>query len=180
MIQINNKTTLKELAGLICEKLREHGINAVLVGGAVVSIYTNNRYASLDLDFITHAETKEINIALAELDFIKSKRRYYSHPKTKYFVEFPSPPLSIGDKPIKKWAKMRLNTGTLELLTPTQCVMDRLAAFYHWNDRPSLEQAIMVARTHRINFNEVKDWSKIENMIEKYKVFRNKLKRKNF
>ncbi|HTR76593.1 MAG TPA: hypothetical protein VMH39_00720, partial [Gemmatimonadaceae bacterium] len=30
----------------------------------------------------------------------------------------------------------RVGAGTIRLLTPTQCVMDRLAAYFHWNDLP--------------------------------------------
>jgi len=37
---------IKELAGLISESLRMDGIDAVLVGGACVSIYSKNRYMS--------------------------------------------------------------------------------------------------------------------------------------
>lgn len=44
---------LKDLAGLISESLRRDGIDAVLVGGACVSIYSNSRYMSYDLDYVT-------------------------------------------------------------------------------------------------------------------------------
>lgn len=40
------KIGIKELAALISGKLRENGIDAILVGGACVSIYTKNRYQS--------------------------------------------------------------------------------------------------------------------------------------
>lgn len=45
------KIGIKELAGLISEKLREEGIDTILVGGACVTIYTKNKYQSFDLDF---------------------------------------------------------------------------------------------------------------------------------
>ncbi len=63
--------------------------------------------------------------------------------------------------------------GELELriLTPTLCVMDRLAGFYHWNDRQNLDQAVMVAKLHQIDFEKVKLWSKKEGKITKYQEF---------
>jgi hypothetical protein len=36
--------TLKELAGFISEELRKRGIDTILVGGACVTIYSENRY----------------------------------------------------------------------------------------------------------------------------------------
>jgi hypothetical protein len=45
---------IKDLACLIYERLKDSGIDAILVGGACVSIYSQNRYQSHDLDFVTH------------------------------------------------------------------------------------------------------------------------------
>ena len=59
----------------------------------------------------------------------------------------------------------------LHILTPTLCVMDRLAAFYHWNDRQSLDQAVMVAKRHPIDFQKVKSWSRKEKHQQKYQDF---------
>ena len=49
--------------------------------------------------------------------------RYYHHPDTSYFNE------------------LTMETGKIRPLSPTDSVKDRLAAFYHWGDRQSLEQA---------------------------------------
>jgi|GEM_PF-4859020 len=51
------------------------------------------------------------------------------------------------------------STGVLRLLSPTDCVKDRLAAYYRWNDRQSLQQAILVARMCDINLDEIERWS---------------------
>jgi len=58
-------TNLKDLACFIYEILKRNGIEAVLVGGACVSIYSQNRYQSYDLDFVTYEELKLIEKALA-------------------------------------------------------------------------------------------------------------------
>ena len=62
---IDKNTTIKELALIVSTKLRESNIDTVLVGGvlvggAVVSIYTKNEYESGDLDFISYAGEKEL------------------------------------------------------------------------------------------------------------------------
>ena len=55
--------------------------------------------------------------------------------------------------------------------------MDRLAAFYHWNDYESLEQALLVARCQDIDLAKVQAWSEKEGMLEKFRLFKRKLKK---
>ncbi len=47
-----------------------------------------------------------------------------------------------------------------------------ISAFYHWNDLQSLEQPVLVAKSHEIEFGEVEDWSRAEGILDKYKQFR--------
>ncbi len=58
---------LKEFAALISETLRREGVETILVGGACVSMYTNNRYQSYDIDLVTHTPVKSIVPILEEL-----------------------------------------------------------------------------------------------------------------
>jgi hypothetical protein len=48
------------------------------------------------------------------------------------------------------------------MLTPTQCVMDRLAAYFHWRDRQALDQAIAVAASQSVDLETVERWSASE------------------
>lgn len=171
---INEQTTLHELALIVGSVLKKNKINAVLVGGAVVSIYSENRYQSYDLDFISSGDDSFIEKALLEIGFLK-KGRYFKHPNTDFFVEFPPAPVAIGNHPVTKFNIIENEDGFLKLLTPTHSVMDRLSAFYFWNDWQSLEQAVLVAKSQDINFSEIKRWSKEESELEKYKIFLEKL-----
>src|SRR3989344_5326076 len=117
---------LKELACLIYETLKSNGINAVLVGGACVSIYSNNRYQSFDLDFATYEELKPIEKALAKLGF-KRTGRQFSHPECPYLIDFVNPPISVGQEAVHEFSTLSTSTGSLQLLSPTDCVKDRLA-----------------------------------------------------
>jgi hypothetical protein len=47
---IDEHTSLKELAAIVSEALENAGITATLSGGAAVSIYSDNKYESEDLD----------------------------------------------------------------------------------------------------------------------------------
>ncbi|NVO00716.1 MAG: hypothetical protein HXX17_15475 [Geobacteraceae bacterium] len=162
-----------ELAAYIAEHLRSKGIETVLVGGACISIYSANEYSSYDLDFIiTGLSTRQkVRAALAEINFTE-ENRYFVNPQTPFFIEFPSGPLAIGDEPPSEISTLNFKTGNLRLLSPTDCVKDRLAAFYHWKDQQSLEQAVLIARDHAIDFKEVRRWSENEGFAE---VFENKV-----
>jgi len=90
---------------------------------------------------------------------------------------FFAPPAAIGNEPIKNEARLRTRLGTVVMLTPTDSVKDRLAAYYHWNDPQALEQALMVAKAQKINLRDVKRWSEKEGHAEKYREFLIRLRR---
>jgi hypothetical protein len=69
---------IKDFACFIYETLKSNGINAALVGGACVSIYSQNRYQSYDLDFVSYEELKLIEKTLTKLGF-KRTGRCFAH-----------------------------------------------------------------------------------------------------
>jgi hypothetical protein len=164
--------SLKDFAILISDYLSRNGIDTVLSGGACVSIYTKNKYISYDLDFVLFSseDQKKVKRVLTEIGFYE-ENRYFKHNDTEYFLDFVSPPPSVGREPVKKIAEMKKGGRTLKLLSVTDCVKDRLAAYYHWGDRQALEQAILVCRDNPIDFKEVERWSKNEGMSDKYRMF---------
>lgn len=175
-----NKMTVEEIGAVICSRLNEHGMYCVLSGGSCVSIYSNNKYRSGDLDFVmTEYNRKDVDKVLLELGFARIKSwRHYENKDCPYLVEFPPTPLSIGEEIVKDINEIKNSYGVLRLLTPTDCVKDRLAAYYHWNDQQSLEQALMVSLDQKVNVREIKRWSKNELMMEKYEYFEQQLKTK--
>ena len=56
-------------------------------------------------------------------------------------------------------------------LSPTDACRDRLAAFYHWDDRQSLTTAVAIARRHRVNQRTIRAWSAKEAALDKYAEF---------
>ena len=161
-MMITRKTTLVELAAIVSGTLEREGIIATLSGGAVVSIYTGNRYVSADLDFVTIALVKELKSALEPLGFKHTgspRLSVFEHPNTKWYLEFPPAPLGFGSTYIdpSQCALVDTGLGNLRIITPTHSIMDRLIAAVAWNEPQSLEQALLVAEYQQKNI----DWKEL-------------------
>jgi hypothetical protein len=178
MSAITRATTLAELGAIVCEALRKDGLDAFLSGGAVVSIYTKNKYESFDLDFVSLADRSKIKRVMLSLGFTQDAGRMFAHPESHYTVEFPGSAMTVGESLITKLSEMKLREGVLKLLTPTDCVKDRLAAFYHWGDRQGLDQAVWVAQAQPVDMDDVKKWSKLEGKLQLFEEFTNALGKK--
>ncbi len=168
---INEQTTLSEIGGLVCSSLKSAGIDSFLSGGAVVTIYTENKYMSYDLDFVSLGDRNKIKTVMESLGFFREATRHYVHPKSKFYVEFPGSAVLIGDQPVTKFDEIKTKYGILKLLTPTDSIKDRLAAYYHWNDKQGLDQAIMIAESHPVKLDEIKSWSLKEFQKAKFDEF---------
>lgn len=166
----------QEVAGLVCQGLKDAGVTVTLTGGACVAIWSRGKYVSKDLDFVEEGPVprRKIRKAMKLLGF-RETGRHFVHPATKFFVEFPTGPLMVGDQRIERATERKTVAGNLRLLSPTDCVKDRLAAFFHWNDRQSLEQALLVAQAQRIDLKEVRRWSRSEGNEAKFRMFAQRL-----
>jgi hypothetical protein len=166
-----------ELAAYIQDSLDREGIKVVLSGGSAVSFYSSDKYVSKDLDLINanFAKRSRIRLVMEKIGF-QEQGRYFMNPETQFFVEFPDGPLSVGEEPVKEISEFELATGTLRVVSATDCVKDRLCAFYFWNDQQGLAQAILVAESQKVNLKEVKRWSIVEGKEHEYEIFKSKLK----
>ena len=164
---ITANSTLLDVAAIVSSALEHAGITATLSGGAAVSIYSNNEYQSKDLDFVTAALIADLSPVLTELGFVHTgvpRMSQYSHPLGDWFVEFPPTPISFGHLYVthEQCATIQLPAGTLRIVTPTQSVMDRLAAAIAWKDAQSRQQAILVAANNEIEWGDLRVWFKNE------------------
>ena len=171
--------TNAELAAFVESHLLGKGIYVVLSGGACVSIYSSNKYVSMDLDLVNvrFAKRQDIRSAIQEIGF-QEEGRHFRHPDTELFVEFPPGPLAVGEEPVKKVDEHKLSTGILRIISPTDCVKDRLAGYYHWNDLQCLEQASLVAEAIDIDLKEIERWSKVEGKLGEFKRIRTRFVRR--
>ncbi len=175
MKQIKNMSHV-ELAAYIQDILQKEGIKVVLSGGSAVSFYSSDKYVSKDLDLINtnFVRRSKIRSVMEKLSF-HEQGRHFVNPETQFFFEFPDGPLSVGEEPVKEISEFELATGTLRVLSPTDCVKDRLCAFYFWNDQQGLAQAVLVTESQNVDLKEIKRWSKAEGKEQEYEVFKKKL-----
>lgn len=168
--------TMEELAAYVCSTLEKEGIETVLSGGSCVEIYSQGKYTSDDIDFIDrynggHTKIKNVMIKMG----FREHNRYFVHDDTSLFIEFPRGPLGVGDAPVDEIEAREEETGILKLLTPTDCIKDRLAAYFHWDDLQSLEQAIWVAEQNVFDMRSIKEWSMNEKEIDKFEIFKSRV-----
>ncbi len=162
-----------EVGAFVQSHLRARGIEVVLSGGATVSIYSVGKYVSMDLDLVNvySASRREIRDGMAEIGF-EEKDRHFTHRETVHVVEFPPGPLTVGTEPVKQIDEIRLSTGVLRVISPTDSVKDRLAAYYHWGDRQALEQARLVAENNEVDIEEIRRWSAAEGKLREFEKIR--------
>ena len=108
---------------------------------------------------------------MSEIGFVEM-RRYFRHPKSNFIVEFPPGPLTVGIEPVGKVERVELTSGTLRVISATDCVKDRLAAYYHWHDVQCLYQAALVRDAADVDMREVERWSRGEGKEMEFQVFR--------
>jgi hypothetical protein len=165
-----------EVAAYVQTQLAAKGIRLVLSGGAAVSFYVGSLYTSKDIDLIAEwlPKTAHLNQAMAEIGFMP-KMKYFVHPDTQEIIEVLPGPITAGEEHLTRAKEVKLATGVLRLLTPTDCTKERLAAYLHWNDTQSLEQALLIARLHKIDLEEIRKWAANEKMPRRFETFLRRL-----
>lgn len=170
---IDDQTTLRELAFLVCTALERAGATAVLTGGSAAACYAPQAYVSQDMDFVlsflgrTAKET-----VLNDLGF-RRQGSMYVHPRSPITLDFPEGPLAVGEEILRKWETWREGDRLLHILTPTDCVRDRLAGYLFWNDRQNLATAVAVAKARRkeIDLPYIRQWCEAEGERPKFEDF---------
>ena len=134
---------------------------------------TAGAYQSSDLDFILQSAVsrEDLDAIMRSMGF-RRRGRQYAHSKTPFFVEFPAGPLGIGADIHIEPVTYRVGQAGVLALSPTDSCRDRLAAFYHWQDRQSLETAVAIARRRKVDLKVIRDWSEKEGALAKYSEFR--------
>jgi hypothetical protein len=161
-----------EITAHVQSRLLEKGIRVVLSGGAAVSYYCDNAYVSYDVDLVIELMASRIKIdeVMVDLGFSQAGKSY-TLPGTDYFVEFPPGPLTVGVEPVKEVVEVAFTTGVLRIISATDSVKDRLAAYYHWGDEPCLQQARLIKKHCKVDLKEIERWSKGEGKEKEFQLF---------
>ncbi len=167
--------SLPDVAFIVCTALSKSGLKAVLTGGSAATYYAPRAYQSRDMDFViqfVEGEGRRRGAdALKSLGY-KELGGTYDHALSPFTLEFPPGPLAVGDDLIREWATIERTDMLLHVLTPTDCVRDRLLWFYlQPTDRSSLAAAVGVARSQSVDIDLVRSWSSREGFADKFEEF---------
>lgn len=177
-MRITSRSSAREVALTVAEALEKKGLRAVLSGGGCASIYTSGTYQSVDLDFVLEGpgSQRQLDEAMASVGFERRGAQYLHH-RSRYYVEFPPGPLGIGADYRIEPAEIRSGKTRLLLLSPTDSCRDRLASFFHWNDRQGLEVAVRIAAKTRVDIEKIRAWSERERALPRFQIFLEELER---
>jgi hypothetical protein len=174
-----SEMTRLELACYIGAEFKRRNVLVVLSGGSCVSIYSSEKYVSGDLDFVNalFAKRNIIVQAMVALGF-SEHNRYFKHPDTHFLVEFPPGPLGVGEEQVKRIDEVETAVGSVRIISPTDCIKDRLSWFYHSNDRQCLEQAVLVAQDNPVDLSEIRRWSEHEGKLTEFEQIKPQLRQR--
>jgi len=170
---------LEELAAFVSSHLASKGIAVVLTGGACVTMYTENKYQSMDIDLVNMdgVAMRIIVKAMAEIGFYE-KERMFAHPETEFTVDMLAPPLSLGSSSVHEIVEKKVGQYHVRLLSVSDSVCDRLAAWFFWDDEQALHQALMICENGGVDLDVVEKWADSEGELQKFRGFIEILKSK--
>ncbi|WGG47667.1 hypothetical protein [Rossellomorea sp. DA94] len=109
-------------AAIITSLLEQEGIQPIVVGGFSVDIYTQNEYATRDIDFVSDGY-HIISDILTKLEFVKDGRHFY-HKEIEVAIEIPDNYLA-GDE--SKIIRLQISKDThINIISIEDIIMDRL------------------------------------------------------
>jgi hypothetical protein len=108
------------------------------------------------------------------------RSRIFHHPLSAFTIDFPKGPLAVGGEYVRQTATLKRGEATLHILSRTDCIRDRLAHFFHWNDYTALNAAVGVAveKMDDIDVKLLRSWAALEGSecIEKLGVFEDRVR----
>ena len=159
-----------ELASYINSHLESQGIFVTVSGGSAVQIYSNGLYTSKDIDMVDMYDesSNKIKKAMEEIGFIQEAKikKYFKHPDSEYYIEFPLGPLGVGDEDIsiEQTKTIKTEYGVVRILSATDSLKDRLSGYIFFKDKQNLAQAkdIIKVQKDNIDFDDLERWLKNE------------------
>jgi hypothetical protein len=179
---ITRASTLADVCFAVTQALETHGMIGILTGGSAAAIYAPQAYLSNDADFVMLDDESlgDIAVALRALGFEREGRsRLFSHPESEFTLDFPKGPLAVGGDYVRETHVVDRDGVSLRILTRTDCVRDRLAHFYHWDDYTALNAAVAVAAANidEVDMEAVEQWTTRESeaLTKKFHEFKRRL-----
>jgi hypothetical protein len=178
---ITEDSTLEDVSFAIAAALEARGISGVLTGGSAAALYAPQTYMSYDADFVLDRDERldDVSRALQPIGFKRDgKSRIFYHPASRFTVDFPKGPLAVGGDYVERTATLTREGQVLRILTRADCVRDRLAHYYHWDDYTALNAAVAVAaQLDSQDVESLRKWTARESpaLLEKFGEFERRL-----
>lgn len=161
-LTVRAQDDLETVAFKVCTALDRRGIRAVLCGGSAATIYAPEAYQSRDVDFIASfwGREEQRDDALLELGYRNDGRVYVCDDQL-VTLDFPNDELLLGDELLTETNTLHRDDWILTLLTPFDCVRDRLSwhFFYQRKDLSALSAAVAVTLNQGVDANAVRLWA---------------------
>jgi hypothetical protein len=175
---IDQRSTLEDVVFRICTALAKRDLQVLLVGGSAATYYAPKAYQSNDADFVAvfnvnRVREAEVVATMVELGYQLNGNTFEHTGGSPFTIEFPKGPPMVGGEAIRIFETVERGDEVLYVISPTDCVKDRLAQYYFWNDRTALRAAVAVTseQQDRVDMSRIKDWSSREGEFEKFADF---------
>lgn len=165
------RLTLREAASVISQHIAPETGKAILIGASCAALYAPSLQSSIIELVVDVYHVNKMRALMRQLGFRPIELRSFKHADAPFEIVFPPPPVVVGDEPVDVYTTVKTDRGPLAVLSPTDCVRHRLAAWYRWGDEEALHQAVAVAKRRKIDFQAVKEWSSWEWENEKFEEF---------
>ena len=101
---------------------------------------------------------------MAGAGFSRRENQYF-HSRARFYVEFPPGPLSIGKDYGITPVEIHLGRKVVLGLSATDSCRDRLASYFHWNDREGLRAAIAIVQRGKVDLEKIASWAHQEGAL---------------
>ena len=117
------------------QKLKENGVDAILVGGEAIDLYTAGSFASADIDLVVNNKVITEKL-LNRFGFAKQENTLWFNDDLNIVVQV-IPESYTGDT--EKLRKFKLKEYEIRVAAPEDLIAKRLYSMKFWKSNPKLE-----------------------------------------
>jgi len=122
-------------SAFLAEKLKENGVDAILVGGEAVDLYTAGTFATSDIDLLVSNKIVTEKL-LNKFGFGKEDNGLWFNRDLNIIIQVIPEPYS-GD--LRRLRKFRVKGYELKVAAPEDLIVNRLYSAKFWKSNPKLE-----------------------------------------
>ena len=164
----------EELAGRVCQTLKDAGVIVTLTGGGCVAVWSRGKYVSKDLDFIEEGPVprRKIRAVMKRLGFREVWTPLY--PPLNQILCRISDGTTDGRRPAHRTRDRTENTRMVFLSSFHRPTVSRTGSqpFFTGMTGNRLSRRCCVAQTQQVDLEDIRRWSKSEENQAKFRIFK--------